>query len=469
MERGRGSVKRKAPTDNQVLVGQLAVRRILASYLGFQFGGDRDLYEALGYPTTIKYADYYARYVRQDIAKAVIDRPVKATWQGSLELLEPNTKEDTALEKAWNSMNKKFSFKTILSRVDRLTCIGEYGILLLGLDDVQKQEDWAKPISKSGTRSLKYLKPFSSNSAKINKVETNPMNERYGKPLLYDINLVDVAMEQQITKQVHYSRVIHFVNDPLESDVIGTPVLEDIYNRLMDLDKVVGGSGEMFWKGARPGFHGRVDKDYQMTVTTKTDLKDQLDEYEHGLRRFLVSEGIDLQALAQQIADPSKNTQVILQMISAAKGIPLRILTGSERGELASSEDREEWLGYVQSRRDEHADPYLLRLFIDRLIELKILPEPIDLEMGYSIKWSDLYALSEKQRVEIGKSRANAIREYTYNPIAQEVLPIPAFLESCLGFSSDQIELMESMRTREIKMEEDIIPEEEDESSEDVD
>ncbi|MDD5220019.1 MAG: DUF1073 domain-containing protein, partial [Candidatus Bipolaricaulis sp.] len=156
---------------------------------------------------------------------------------------------------------------------------------------------------------------------------------------------------------------------------------------------------------------------------------------------------VDLESLAQQIADPSSHFQVQLQSISAETGIPLRILTGSERGELASSEDRSEWLSYVQARREEQAEPCILRPFVDRLIELNVLPTPED---DYNVKWADLFAQSEKMRVEIGKARANALREYTSNPMAQAVLTPSAFMESCLGFSQEQVELFSKMRDDEM-------------------
>jgi hypothetical protein len=125
---------------------------------------------------------------------------------------------------------------------------------------------------------------------------------------------------------VHYSRVVHIVDDIVESEIEGSPRLEAVFNRLMDLEKLVGGDAEMFWRGARPGYSGVAGKDYQVTDATMTDLKDQVDEFEHNLRRILISEGIDLKALAQQIADPATHVDVQIQMIAAATGIPKRVL-----------------------------------------------------------------------------------------------------------------------------------------------
>jgi uncharacterized protein len=449
MERSRepDTNKTELKTQRQIqTLSAIVARMQWATQLGLQYGGDRDLYQALGYPTSteLKFEDFYARYIRQDMAKAIIDRPVKATWQGPLEMLESNKMESTEFEKAWIELNKKFGLKTILTRVDRLTGIGRYGILLLGLDDTKSPEDFVNPVGLGG-RELMYIKPFGERSAKIDTYEINPKNPRYGMPLYYSIEVQDIAGNASMTVKVHQSRIIHIVDDNLESEVFGTPRLEAVYNRLMDLDKIVGGDAEMFWRGARPGYHAKVDKDYTMTQQTKDDLQEELDEFEHNLRRVLVNEGLDMTALAPQVSDPSPHVNVILQMISSVTGIPIRVLTGSERGELASSQDTGEWLSYVQSRREEHAEPRIIRPMVDRFIELGILPKP---GKTYSIKWADIFAQGEKARVEIGKARANALREYTYSPLAMEVLPIDAFLETCMGYTTDQIELMDEMREK---------------------
>jgi len=445
MERTKTNGK---PLDLQriKIFSELTNRAMLSAKLGIQFGGDRDLYEALGYKTILTFDDYFVRYTRQDIAKAIIDRPVKATWSGPLELIESNEPEDTEFEKAWKDLDRRLGLKTMLSRVDRLTGIGQYGILLLGLNDVKNQEGFLRP-AKNSSYNLVYVKPFGEKTAKIDSFEPDPTNERYGKPLMYAIEIADPASKKSQTVKVHYSRIVHITDDNLESDVYGTPRLEAVYNRLMDLEKIIGGDAEMFWRGARPGFHGKVDPEYTMTKEAEEDLQGQLDEYEHNLRRFLINEGVDITALAQQIADPANHVDVDIQMISAVTGIPKRVLTGSERGELASTQDTTEWLSYVQARREDHAEPRIVRPFVDRLIELGVLSKPKE---DYTVAWQDLFSVSEKARVEIGKGRANALREYTYSPIAQAIIPPDAFLEKFLGFTTEEITLIRKMRDEQL-------------------
>jgi len=435
----------------------LMERAKYASQLGAQYGTDRDLYEALGYPTNITYADYVAHYQRQDIAAGIIDRPVNATWRGEVGIMEAGDDTETALEKAWKQLDDELKLKSKLVRLDKLAGIGNYGVLVLGLDDVKSKEDAAKPVV--GKRKLRYVKPLGQDSAKIAKWDTDVASKRYGMPLLYDVSITNAGDDITSEVKVHHSRIIHVVDGLLESEIEGTPRLQTVFNRLMDLEKIVGGDSEMFWRGARPGYQGTVAPDFQITKEMKDDLQDQVDEFDHNLRRMFINEGIDLKALAQQIADPANHVDIQIQMISAVTGIPKRILTGSERGELSSSQDKDEWMAYVQGRREEYVVPNIIRPFIDRCIEYGILPKAST--EGYSVKWEDLFSISEKDRVDIGKVRAEALSKYASSPVSEAVMPPEAFLRECMGFDDDKVELILEMQQAFVKEEGLLTPEEE--------
>jgi len=433
------------------VLSELTNRAIFASKLGVQFDGIRDVYKALGYKTTLDFDDYFARYTRQEIAKAIIDRPVKVTWQGPLYLVESNEPEDTAFETEWKKLDRKVGMKTVFTRVDKLTGIGRYGVLLLGLDDVSNNAGFAKPVT-GGKRILKYIKPFSEKNAPILRYVDTPNDPRYGMPLFYGLQVTDPASKSSSTVNVHFSRIVHIVDGNLESEIYGTPRLEGVFNRLMDLEKVLGGDAEMFWRSARPGFKGNVKDDYTMTQKAKDALLSQLDEYEHDFRRFLVNEGVDVEPLEQTIESPKDHFDVQIAGICAETGIPQRVLMGSERGELASTQDTTEWLSFVQSRREDYAEPHIVRPTVEKLIQYGILPKPSE---DYTVAWQDLFSISEKARVEIGKGRANALREYTYSPIAQAVIPPDAFLEMFLGLTQEQITLIDAMRDKQMNDESD--------------
>jgi hypothetical protein len=184
-----------------------------------------------------------------------------------------------------------------------------------------------------------------------------------------------------------------------------------------------------------------MDPDFQMTTAMRDTLMYTFDEYEHNLRRILELQGGKLESLAQQVADPQGHIDTQIQLISAETGIPKRILTGSERGELASSQDNEGWQSHIQGRREEFADPCIIRPFVNRLIGWKILPEAGP--DGYSIRWLDLFAMSEKEKVEIGVRRTEAIAKYAASPGAPAVVPARSFYRIGLALDDDQIELIE--------------------------
>lgn len=445
---------RRSDPSGLKLYSTLLARAELAAKLGMQYGGERDLYQALGYSKTLTYADYATQYVRQDIAKAVIDRPVDATWHGGFQLEESSESEDTKFEKAWKKMYKDLNLRSKFIRLDRLTGIGSYGVLLLGLSDAKSPEDFAKPVT-GVKHELLYVKPFGgmvlSGSAQIIDYEQNTGSPRYGKPLFYQITMVN--LETQVTNllRVHYSRVIHVIDDPLESDIEGTPRLESVFNRLQDLEKIVGASAEMFWRGARPGYAGKVDPDHEIPPGELDALEDQVDEFENNLRRLLILNGIDIQSLNPQVSDPSQHVDVQIQMISAVTGIPKRILTGSERGELASTQDRDNWSDFVESRRGEFAEPAIVRPFADRMIELQILPEPGP--EGYTVVWPDIRTPSDKDRADVGVARSNALKNYASVPTAEQYVPPDAFYQYFLGLKPEEIELIQEMKQKALEEE----------------
>jgi hypothetical protein len=441
------------------VMSTLLNRMALGSSVGTQsYNGDRDVYAALGYKDTLTFDDYLGRYFRQDMAKAVIDRPVNASWKGEITVIENTKSKKTKFERQWHELYIKLKLKSIFVRADKLTGLGSYSVMLLGLNDISTTKGFLNKVKKGAK--LIYVKPFSEKSAIIETWETNQQSPRYGLPLTYKITINQQNLKNSSTTRVkmvtsfdstllvHYSRIIHITEDILEDEVYGIPSLEVVFNRLMDLEKLIGGDAEMFWRGARPGYTGNVKPDYEMTPEMLADLQDQIKEFEHNLKRVLVNEGVDYKSLEQQIADPTSHVDIQVQMISAVKGIPKRILVGSERGELSSAQDKQEWDSYVTSRREEKNEPCILRPFIDHMIEYKIIEAPKNND--YMIIWDKLFNLSDSEKVELGKNRAISLKEYSTNPSAQYMLPYEMFLKFLMGLDDNQISTIVEHRKEQI-------------------
>lgn len=416
----------------------LSNRLLIASKMGFQYGGKRKVYEALGYPTEqeLDFKYYFGKYSRQDIAAAVIDRPADRTWNGTINIVEEGqTAEESALNKAWQNLNKDLKVKSRLKKADKLAGIGRYSILLFGFSDVKSTEDWAKPLAGNNNK-LRFIKQVNEFDAKVQSLEKNTSKERFGLPLTYQIRTSSVTDEIETTQTVlvHWSRVLHIKEDSLDSEIYGRPRLKPIINRLVDLEKVLGGDAEMFWRGARPGYHAAAKDGYELGQTDLDNLYKELDNWEHDLRRFIAATGVDIKALETQISNPLNHVDVQLQAISAQTGIPKRILIGSERGELASSQDKDAFLSLIKDRMEEYVEPEILRPFIDYCMATGVLPKVEE----YEIMWEDVFAPSEKDKVEVGKTRAEALKAYNESVFASEIIPPQLVHKILLGLDDAQ-------------------------------
>lgn len=374
---------------------------------GITFQGKRDLYEIFGYDRILTNKNYRDRYARGGIAKRIVEALPKATWRGGIELIEDeNPKVSTEFEKLWETLEARLHIWSTLMRADILAGLGAYSVVLIGADGPLDTE-----LSKGkGPDSLLYLTPFSGGGgpqfqsrtnntatmdadASIMSLVTDPSNERFGLPEFYQLKRLDInAPEFQVP--VHWSRVIHIAEGCLDDEVYGQPTLENCWNLLDDLDKVTGGGAEAFWLRANQGLQLDVDKDLTLETSEKQALKDQADEYANQMRRMLRTRGVTVTPLGSDVANFLAPADAIITQIAGSKGIPKRILTGSEMGELASSQDRDNWKDQVNGRQSGYAGPNIVRPLIDRLIKYNYLPKPKE----YEVKWAQIQVLTDQEK-----------------------------------------------------------------------
>jgi hypothetical protein len=293
---------------------------------------------------------------------------------------------------------------------------------------------------------LDYVVPLSEGSVEIQTFVEDVTDVRFGLPLTYKVQIVTGGNKSKYLT-VHHTRMIHITGELIDGEVYGVPALEPVWNRLMDLEKLVGGSAEMYWKGARPGYSGKVDKDVGISADLQDEMKAQMEEYEHGLRRFLIGKGLDIESLAPQVSDPTNHVEVQIQMISAVTGIPKRILTGSERGELASTQDKEAWNTLIMARREEFAEAQIIKPFTERMMEYGILPK----RDSYTVEWESLYVVSDKDKAEVGRIRAQSLKDYTLD--VQEIMPPEAFFRHVLNLTDDIIDEIWVIQDEEMRSE----------------
>jgi uncharacterized protein len=421
------------------------------AYYDAQGEASRDIYKALGYIDELDFTKYYAIYERQDIAGVVIEAMAEECWRDSPVISEKGTnpkKRDSEFEKAWDRISEERKICSYLERTDKISGVGEYGILLLGFDDIKDREDLKKPVKYSPTRKLTYLRPHFQDTAEIIKYDMDPTSYRYGLPELYRISLEFGSDEEGLvvkTRQldrdsmfkggtaslsssfdVHWTRVLHIAEDLTSDDIFGRPRLKRVFNRLYNLELIVGGSAEGYWRSAIPWLNFKLDAEADNTQAL-ADVEEHIQAMLHDLRRFVQLQGIEVQEITPKIQPPTEFFEVCLSLISAATGIPKRILLGSERGELSSAQDETRWKLRLSNRRNNFVQTGILRPLIDRLIEFGVLPKPKE---GYNITWVDVFAPSEKERLNLVKLKMECLEIYLRNKEAAiEVLPLDTFLK----------------------------------------
>lgn len=411
--RKRRKEQRKGAAVNANSNKSLTWRQRAASSAGLHFGGDRDLYQVMGYPREIRPEDYFDAYKRQDIAGRIIDIYPEATWRE-----DPIIKGDEKLINSVAEIKKRFNVWAKMQRLDRLMNLGHYGVMLLGLDG-------GEPLDKPATGNeynLIYMQPHSERTAQIIQWEDDPTSSRYGMPKMYSITSGPDwggAGGGEKTMQVHHSRVIHVAEGALEHESIGIPRLERGFNRLMDADKLLGGSAEMYWQNVAMIMAFIADKDAQWDPEEKADMRQQIDDMQNRLSRALRLRGVDVQNVAPglQGASPGEHIEKQKEFICAAYAIPKRILFGNESGELASSQDTSSWQGRISERRQQVATPEFVSKFLDRGIQLGFL------EGSYEdIGWPDSDSLGEEGRAKVALATAQAINAYMMSPGAERLV-----------------------------------------------
>lgn len=414
----------------------------------------RDLNKECGYPEAISATQYRDFYDRSDVAARVVEVWPVESWAMGCEVYEQEEPEDTEFEKAWADLNKTRQVYHYLQRVDKLSGVGTFGVLLIGLDDNQALEQPAAGIDEKGepggqggvSRKVTYFRAFDESLVQVAELEKDANNPRYGQPTFYTLNFADprnfggsgaaVSGLDATTQRVHWSRVIHVADNRGSSEVWGTPRMQRVFNRLCDLRKILGGSGEMFWKGGFPGYSFEMNPDVDSGATIDGEsIRKEFDSYSNGLQRYLALTGLQAKTLGSQVADPGPHVQAQLQAIAVTLEIPLRVLMGTEEAKLASGQDAVAWARRVRRRQVEYLTPLLVLPLVTRLMALGVLPtieEP-------KVDWPDLAAPSDDDKATIAQKRMDAVAKYLAAGADTLIAP-KDFLVTFLGMDPEEAE-----------------------------
>lgn len=394
------------------------------------FDRRRNIGDECGFPDSFQITPEKLRqlYKRDAIAGRVVELWPRECWQVNPSIFEVHKESiATPFEITWNNLGKSLQSEPgyykeqessalyeYLQRADIMSGIGRYGVMLLGIDDGLPLD---QPATYRADTKLLYIRIFDESLAQITQRESNNLSPRNGQPTMYQVtfdNATDVtasvSSQMGITSSVHWSRIVHIVDNIQSNEVYGTYRLEPVLNDILTSQKSRWGSGEMFWKGASPKISFETNPQLGGDVViNKPRMKDQIEKVINGLQQYWFLTGMQAKPIAPVAVDPKPFIDACIQSICIKLGIPVRIFMGSERGELASTQDDDAWNDRVKERQNRQVTPRVICPFINRCINLGILPIPTQ---GYQVEWQDITSQSAKDKATVQTMRLNMLANF---------------------------------------------------------
>lgn len=391
----------------------LMQRTGLARLLNTRFNGNRDYYSLFGYKDSVQYEDMLAKFLRDGVAKRVVNAPAEALWNNPPQVMSNNDEWN----RAWNNLVVRHKLWLQILKVDRLCGMGSYSCLFIGTDGQWSPEAAAtKPRDETKLRNVTYLQPYSMKAAEIDTLEDDPTKPQYMMPKSYELypfkqtegtGKTVASPDHGLTSfKAHYTRILHIVEGELENSVYGTPRLEAVFNYLDDLLKVAGGTSETYWLTANRGLQIDIDKDMELDAQDAKDLTDEIEEYQNQVRRFIRTRGTKIQNLGSDVPNPKETFEMLISLIAGSLGMPKRILMGAEAGQLASDQDRANWAEKIENRRTEFGEPVVIFPLIAKLTGLGVLPAPEGLEI--TVEWPEAFKLNPLEKAQRSAQHARS-------------------------------------------------------------
>lgn len=365
-----------------------------------------------GYPERPLFMDFYSQYTRNGFAKAGVKRIVEKCWQEFpwlLEKAEPH--DETPDEVMFREFAERTQLWAKLKEVDEMSRVGEYAALIIRFAD-GKQHNQPVDRQTAGYNSVFEFIPVYQEQLKVADWNTDETSPDYGDVTMYQFQESAVwgsSEDYRVNRSfdVHPDRVLIWSKDGKPR---GESALESGLNDLITLQKIIGAGGEGFWKNARSAPHLKIDQDANLASLAESlgveqdEIKDALGEevedWQKGFDNVLSTMGMEASLLQVDLPNPEHFVAAPLQSFCASVDTPLRILTGNQQAERASTEDSKEFAQNAMSRVKGYVIPNVNRL-LDRLVEKNVIRN-----RDWYLDWVDLTESTAEQKLDRAKSMA---------------------------------------------------------------
>lgn len=393
----------------------------LGQLLGMSHDNKRDIYEIYGYDDTLSGTDGFVRMYRysrrQGIANRITWGIARTSWRDGFHLLDdPDDEDSQQLVDELTELQQR-GLHSALERADILNRIGRFSVLLVGVPDGLELDQPLGRVTGDGLAAT-YFQAYAYDSVEIVEWERDKQSPRYGQPLIYQISESTRRGEQEKdnvkiqARRVHYTRIVHFNENSLDSPVEGMGALEPVFNRILDLDKAVGGSAEAYFRNARGKIAYEIDKDFASSLLNDKDARDTFDtnveKFTNEWQDHTIAAGAKTRSITTAHHSPLDTVKVSLWEISGYTGIPIRILTGEGSGQLAGSEDQLALNQIIADRQRAHCAPKAMEV-----LQVLAAAGVLQVDETWSVVFPQQQATTQKEQSEIDERRANVLDAIT--------------------------------------------------------
>lgn len=422
----------------------------------------KDVYEACNVPKVVTPEMYWNLYDKEPIPARIVECLPKEAWQVQPMVYESEDSEEaTEFEKEWDGLGKQIMGEESwyqdeegnpiyqkLMQADIDSRIGQYGIIVIGIDDGKQLDEEATMGGGEERRKLLYLQSYPQKFAKIIEWETDENSPRFCKPLLYEITYNDPknlgssgglgSLPAGSTKKVHWTRVVHLCDG---GDIAAPEAMRQVFPQICGLQKLYFGSPEMYWRGAFPGIGFTTHPNLGTRVNIKkAELQRMMESYFQDFQRSFAVSGLNAQQFSTQVVDPTPQIAVLIEAICIKLGIPVRVFKGSERGELASSQDDASWNDRLKFRQKFYMTPKIIVPFVNRLISLGVLPVP----EGFSVYWPDLTSQTEQEKADVMAKRIDVMVKFISGNVETLMTPLDFLVREMKYNEKEAMEILEA-------------------------
>lgn len=374
------------------------------------------LYEEFGYPSELDFDRYYRAYERNPVAYAAVHKLLDSCWVDKPTIIDGDENKESTTTTPWETAATKLLARhwPKIKDADRRNLVGKYSALLIQFRDGR---EWKEPVDSAvvkrlGDRAVVKLIPAWESQIKPGNFDTDTMSETYGEPVNYQFNEQPVGDDgtygpvRSVT--VHPDRVIILCEGSEDENMLsGVPFLRAGYNKLLDLEKISGGSAEGFLKNASRQLGIAFDAQTDMvTIAAQAKeagyanigeaMNDKIARMNRGTDAALVMQAGTPSVLSVAAADPSPSWTVAANEFSSSIQCPFTILFGQQTGRLASDEDKTDWAKRCNGRRWGFMTS-VIKSILERFWTLGVIDAPQSGEV--TLAWSDLLAPSEKEKI----------------------------------------------------------------------